>query len=255
MKRNISIEKSLNILLLFSPKNQEMGTVEISKKLGLHKATVSRILATLTQFDFIQQNPRTKKFKLGHAVISLGTAVQNSISNHNIVYIAKPYLDDLRDRLKENIVFEILIDNEIVIGYMAEAGGPIRLRGSIGVSRPVHASAGAKAILAFSQTKKREQLLNRDLEQLTPNTIRDPKVLERQLEKIRMKGFSVDNEEVYLGINAVAAPIFDLEGTPIAAINVAGLSHAIKLENSSPIVNEIKKTAKKISKQLYYQQS
>ena len=85
-----SIEKALRILTAFMPSNEAMGTIEISQKLGFHKATVSRILLILTQFGFLQRDKQTKKFRLGHAVINLGLAVTQSINN-NLVQIAKPY--------------------------------------------------------------------------------------------------------------------------------------------------------------------
>ena len=91
-KKTNSIEKALEILQAFTPSNQGMGTIEVSKKLGFHKATVSRILLILTKFGFLQRDKQTKKFRLGHAVIHLGLAVNQSINN-NVVQIAKPYID------------------------------------------------------------------------------------------------------------------------------------------------------------------
>jgi hypothetical protein len=99
-----SIEKTLAILLSFSPYNQEIGTVEISQKFGFHKATVSRILLTSTRSAFLEKNPPTKKFRLGPSIRSLASAATRSVKT-NMVRIAKPYTDDLKDILRETIVF------------------------------------------------------------------------------------------------------------------------------------------------------
>ena len=103
VQKNNAIEKALQILLTFIPGNQEMGTVEISQKLGFHKATVSRILANLTKFGFIQQNLQTKKFRLGHSSLNLGHAVSQSVSNNHITHLAKPFIDNLRDSIRETL--------------------------------------------------------------------------------------------------------------------------------------------------------
>jgi DNA-binding IclR family transcriptional regulator len=61
----ISVQKALEILLAFTPNNQEMGTMELSNKLGFHKSTVSRLLRVLTFYGFLQQDSKTKKIYAG----------------------------------------------------------------------------------------------------------------------------------------------------------------------------------------------
>jgi len=178
-------------------------------------------------------------------------AVNRSI-NSEMVLLAKPYIDALRDALKETVVLELVSGRSAVIAYIAEGSGPIRIKGTVGDRRPVHAAAGAKAILAFSPSEMKEQFLKEKMIQLTPNTITNPSVLLDQLQEIRRQGFAFDNEEVNLGINAVGAPIFNHEGKPVAAVVVAGLSQAITWEGGSPIVSHLKDTAARISSELYY---
>ncbi|MBW1999226.1 MAG: IclR family transcriptional regulator, partial [Deltaproteobacteria bacterium] len=203
-----SIEKTLKVLSCFVPYNEELGTVEIAKRLRLHKATVSRILLILAENGYVRQDPDTKKFTLGPAIIDLGTAIHLSLNN-NLTSIAKPHIDRLRNSLRETIVLEVVRGRSAVMAYIAEGPGPIRIKGTIGDIRPAHAAAGAKAILAFSPPDMKAKLLNSRLKPLTPNTITDPELLQRQLEEIKKQGFAIDNEEVNVGINAVGVPIFD----------------------------------------------
>jgi DNA-binding IclR family transcriptional regulator len=246
-----SIEKAMEILLAFTPYNQEMGTVELSKKLGFHKATVSRILLILNNYGFLQQNPRTKKFMLGSSVTSLGWAINNFL-NTNLVHIAKSYIDDLRSTLKETIVLEVFAGKSTVMAYIAEGPQKVRIAGTLGDRLPINASAGAKAILAFSPPEVRDRFLNGEMPRFTPNTITDPDMFRRQLQDIRRRGFSFENEEIDVGINAVGAPIFNYEERPVAAVVVAGPSPRVTCNSSSPIVARLKDTAAKISAQLHY---
>ena len=248
-----SIEKTLAILLTFAPHNHEMGTVEISQKLGFHKATVSRILLTLMKSAFLEQNPQTRKFRLGASILSLGSAARHSLKT-NMVQIAKPHIDELRDRLRETIVLEALSGKNTFMAYIAEGPRRVRIAGTLGDRLPIYAAAGAKAILAFSLPEVVENLLDQEMPRLTPNTITDPRIFKRQLKLIRHQGFSYDNEEIDIGISAVGAPIFNHEDKPVAALVVAGPSQRVTWGSGSAIVPLLKDTAAKISAQLYYEQ-
>jgi DNA-binding IclR family transcriptional regulator len=242
----------MEILLAFAPYNQEMGTVEISKKLGFHKATVSRILLILIKYDFLQQNPQTKKFMLGPSITSLGWAINHFLST-NLVPIAKPYIDELRTVLKETVVLEALAGKTTVMAYIAEGPQRVRIAGTIGDRIPIHAAAGAKAILAFSPPEVRDSFINNGaMPRYTPNTITDPEIFQHQLEDIRRQGFSFDNEEIDIGINAVGVPIFNYEERSVAAIVVAGPCPRVTWDSNSPIVARLKEAAAQISAQLHY---
>lgn len=244
-----SVEKTLAILLTFAPHNQELGTVEISKKLGLHKATVSRILLTLMRSAFLEQNPQTRKFRLGASILSLGSAARHSLKT-NMVQIAKPHIDELRDTLKETIVLEVLSGKSTFMAYIAEGPQRVRIAGTVGDRLPIHAAAGAKSIMAFSPPEITDNLLNQEMPSLTPNTITNQRIFKHQLKAIRHQGFSYDNEEIDIGISAVGAPIFNHEKKPVAAVVVAGPSQRVSWNVDSPIVSQVKDTAAKISTQL-----
>ncbi len=246
-----SIEKALEILQAFTPYNQELGTGEISQKLGLHKATASRILRTLADKGFLQQDPDTKKFALGPAASDIGRAYNNGLSS-NLVQLVKPYIDDLRSTLEETIVLEVLSGCSTVMAYVAEGPQQVRLAGTVGDRLPVHAAAGAKAILAFLPPDMVKRFIGDDLPQLTTNTITDPNAYKLELEKIRRKGYSLDEEEINIGINAIGVPIFNHEDEPIAAVVVAGPSQRVTGKNDSAVVIWTKKTAEEISKRLNY---
>jgi DNA-binding IclR family transcriptional regulator len=249
-----SIEKALRILTAFMPSNEAMGTIEISQKLGFHKATVSRILLILTQFGFLQRDKQTKKFRLGHAVINLGLAVNQSINN-NLVQIAKPYIDGLRDKVKETVILEVLSGETTVMAYIAEGPRLVRLAGNIGDRVPIHAAAGAKAILAFSNPDVRNALLDVKLHRFTEHTITERVVLLEQFKEIRRLGVSFDTEEIDEGTSAIGAPIFNHEEKPVASIVIAGPSQRITANNSLEMVSALKETAAKISARFYYKKS
>lgn len=251
MSTHKAVEKALDTLMVFTPHNQEIGTVELSEKMGLHKSTVSRLLHVLSRKGFLQQNPETKKFQLGPSAMTLGVAIKKSLET-NLVHIAKPYIDSLREELQETITLEVFSGTNTVLAYFAEGPHRINLAGNIGDILAVHAAAGAKAILAFSSSRVRDRILNGRLPHLTPNTITDPALLQKQFQDILRHGISFDKEEHDIGTNAMGTPIFNNSGKPVAALVVAGSSQRITLDIDSPMAIRLKETALEISKQLYY---
>ena len=246
-----AIEKALGILGLFAVNNRELSTMEISKMLGYHKATASRTLLLLKKHEFLEQNEQTKKFKLGPAIINLGLSVNRSLKN-DLIQIAKPYLDNLRDTLQESITLEVLSGRNTVMAYVAEGPRRIRLGADVGMLMPTHASAGAKAILAFISPDGWDTFLDTDLVRLTPNSITDHDLFYKQLEKIKETRIAFDIGEHDPDLNAIGSPIFNIEGIPVAAVVVVGLANRIGSNLDSQAADEVKKTAEYISKRLYY---
>ncbi len=246
-----AIEKTLEILLAFDPHNQELGTSEVSQKLGFHKATTSRILLTLAEHGFVRQNPHTKKFSLGPAIHRLGSALTNSLST-DVIQIAKPFVDQLRDQLGETITLELWSDNSTVMTYIAENGRLMRVAGRVGDRLPFHAAAGAKAILAYFDPVKIEPMFLPQPERLTPATVTDPVIFQDQLTRFKQQGFAVDYEGIDIGISAIGAPIFNHLGDPFAAVVVVTPTQRLSTDPDSDTVINLKQTAQKISEQFFY---
>jgi IclR family acetate operon transcriptional repressor len=249
-----SLEKALLILLAFESENREIGTIELSQMLGFHKSTVSRLLKVLMAYDFLQQNPETKKFSLGPAVVHLAHALNQSLKT-NLVQIAKPHIDKLKYSLKETVILEVLAGENMVMVYVAEGPRRVRLAGSIGDRVPFHAAAGAKAFLAFCPPELRETLIGVKLRRFTKYTITDREKLYGQLEEIRKNGFAFDREEIDEGTCAVGAAVFNHEKEPVASVVVAGPPQRITWNSDSPMVSALKDTAERISAQLYFKQA
>jgi IclR family transcriptional regulator, KDG regulon repressor len=246
-----AIEKALAILTSFIPYNQEMGNLEISRKLGFHKATVSRILQDLVRHGFLTRNSQTKKFFLGPKVMDLARAASQSFKT-DLVNIARPFIDSLRNSFEETVILEVLSGQSTSMAYIAEGSRLVRLAGNVGDRVPSHASAGAKAILAFSSEETRKSLLSKEFYRFTKRTVTSREVLYRQFQEVHESGVAFDQEEIDEGTGAAGCPVFDHEGTPVAAVVIAGPVQRINIDLDSPMISELKATAEKISSQLHY---
>lgn len=245
-----SIDKALEILLAFTPGNPLMGTVEISRKLGLHPATVNRIIQILLRKDFLKQDQRTKKFSLGASAFLLGRTIFQSVSN-NLIRIAIPYLEDLCEKIGETVVLEVMSGKDSVVAYVQQGRRGLAIGPKVGDILPNHAAAGAKAIIAQLGSDKMESFLDKKMTRFTHKTITKKEILIRELKKAKKDGVAFCREEMEIGFNAIGAPIFNHDRRPIAAVVIAGLTHRVKCDIKSPMVAELKKTAELISKSLF----
>ena len=247
-----SVQKALQILLTFVPHNNGMGTSEISARLGLHKSTVSRLLNVLTSYGFLQHDAKSRKFRLGTSAAKISTAIKQSLSEQ-LVGIAQPHLDDLRNEIGETVALEVWVRSGTTMAYRAEA---LRLR-RVYLLRPgdrvdVHVSAGARAILAFMAPDAVDHILKGPFERYTENTIVDPDALKEQIRKARDDGFAISKGERNPDSNIIAVPIFDYEKRPVAALSLFTNTEELPKLLAADIVSELKKTAARISAKLLY---
>lgn len=246
-----TLGKGLELLLAFVPHNKEMGTVELSKKLGFHTSTASRLLHVLVNYGFVQQDPQSKKFMLGKAASDLGRTVNKSL-NTNLVTIAKPYIDELSRTISETAGFEIMVGNSTILTYMADGPRAVRVSVEVGGRLPLHVASGAKAILAHSPPEIFDSLIKGRLKRFTPNTITNRKILRQKLDEIRQQGVAFDHGELDIDVHTMAAPVFNHDQRAVAAVVIAAPDYRWKSHPESHFVSLLKETAAKISARLHY---
>ena len=247
-----SVQKALQILLAFVPHNNEMGTSEISTRLGLHKSTVSRLLNVLTSYGFLQHDAKTRKFRLGTTAAKISTAIKQSLGEQ-LIGITQPHLDDLRNEIGETVALEVWAGNITIMAYRAEV---LRLR-RVFLLRPgdrvdIHVSAGARVILAFLAPHVVDRVLQGPFERYTENTIVDPNILKEQIRKAGDEGFAISRGERHPDSNIIAVPIFDYEKRPVAAISLFTTTERLPKLLETDIILKLNQAAARISTKLLY---
>lgn len=245
-----AVEKALRILTAFLPRNERMGSVALSRKLGVHPSTTTRLLKVLKKHGFVEQDPESKQYFLGRSNIFLAQAVIDSL-NTQLVSIARPHIDSLRDRIKESVGFEVWAGDTTMLAYIAPGPQLVQISASPGARMPVHVAVGARVILAHLPSEIVNNLLDRELKRYTPNTITDPQVLKRQLGEIRRKGIAFDLGELDLDVHVMAAPVFDYRSKPVAAAVIASPAYRMESHMRGDTVSLLRETAARISDRLF----
>lgn len=245
-----STEKALKMLMAFTPYNHPMGTLELSKKLGIHKSTVSRLLNLLADNGFLQKDSETKKYILGRAAAEIGNAVHRSLNNE-IVTIAQPYLNELCEEIGESVALEVVSGNNVVLAYHCEGRRHIRFSFQLGERVPFHVAAGAKTILAHSPPEFVDLCLQRKLNRYTDNTIVSKSQYRKVLIEVRNSGVAYDNGERYEDTRAIATPILNHDGIAVAAVVIAGPAFRLTPEFLNNALAPLKQTAADIAQRLF----
>ena len=246
-----AVEKALRILMAFMPHNEKTASLALSKKLGIHPSTTTRLLKVLKKHGFVEQDPETKKYFLGRSNLFLAQAVIESL-NTDLVSIARPFIDLLRDRINESIGLEVWVGDTTILAYVAPGPQLIRISTTLGARLPVHVAAGARAIMAHLPAEVIDDLLRGEFRAFTSRTITDPKSIKRKLQEIRQKGISLEQGELDEDVHIMAAPVFDYKRSPVAAVVIGGPAYRMKTHMRGKTVSLLKETAAQISDKLYF---
>ncbi len=245
-----AVEKALRILMAFIPRNEKTAALALSKKLGLHPSTTTRLLKVLKKHGFVEQDPETKKYSLGRSNLFLAQAVIESL-NTDLVSTARPFIDRLRDRINESVGLEVWVGDTTTLAYVAPGPQLVRISATLGARMPVHVAAGARAIMAHLPAKVVDGLLDAEFMRFTPKTITDPKALKRKLKEIREKGISLEQGELDEDVHVLAAPVFDHRKSPVAAVVIGCPAYRMKTHAQGKTAALLKETAAQISARLY----
>jgi DNA-binding IclR family transcriptional regulator len=215
-----SVQNAARLLKEFGSADGELGVTELSRRLGLAKSTVHRLLATLTAERLLERDPATGTYRLGLMMWELGAHV----SVHRILHdAATTVIEELRNATKETVQVAVLDGREVVYIERLESPHTLRIFGRIGHRNWAHCTSTGKVLLAFLPEQRLEALLQRwRLERRTDATICSLPQLRAELQRVRTQGWAENTGESEIGVASVAAPVRDSRGEVIAALSVAG---------------------------------
>jgi len=243
-----SVERAIAILKSFSHERPERGVNELSRELGLHKSTVSRLMITLEREGLLFRNPQTERYRLGLELVGLAAQVMNHM---DVREIARPFLRELAEACQETVNLAILLESQVVdLDQFVPPMRRVKNIGWVGRRMPPHCSAAGKVLLAHLPQDKLDRILSSRLEKLTPKTITDPDTLRAELAFVHQQEYAAVIEEMEEGLNAVAAPIYDHTGRVTSAASIAGPAFRVTPEVFPQLAALLMKTTAKISEQL-----
>ena len=244
-----SVANAIRLAKAFSEDESEMGISALATRLGLAKSTVHRLATTLVEYDILEQDHETGKYRLGIALFELGTLVRRKM---DAASGAQVQIHVLAEATNETVQLAILDHLSVLYIRVRESRQAVRMSSGLGSRAPAHCTSVGKALMAFQPAEVVQQIIDNGLKRYTDSTITDPAALLEELATIRQKGYAIDDEEFEVGLRCVAAPIRDHTGQVTAAISVAAPVQRMTKRNLQTSVPTVIAAGEAISRRLGY---
>lgn len=244
-----SIIKALQILECFMDNSTEWTLKALVSHLDMPTTTVFRQISTLTENQFLIQDPLRKSYKAGPRLLMLASSI---LGQSDLRQIARPELERLSSEAKETINLSQLLDHDIFYLDKVETHRSIVCDTRVGSRVFAYATACGKIILAHQDKEVIDEYcewMKDNAVPLNDNTITDPVVLRRQLEDAKLNGYATDDGEIETGLLCIAAPIYDMNNKVIAAISISGPEYRM-MQDKDFMINQVRKAASIISRLL-----
>ena len=214
-----ALDRGLLVLLALA-KTGEKTLSDISLRVGMPPSSAHRILITLQKHGFVEFDEMEQKWSVGIEAFRVGSSY---LERTNLIEAAHKIMRELMEETGETANLAIADRSDVVFISQVESHNPIRAFFRPGTRGAIYASGIGKALLSEMGRKNIEKILrNGGLKQFTPKTLTSPDELFLDLEKTKQRGWSLDDEERYLGMRCVAAPIYNPFGEAIAGISISG---------------------------------
>jgi IclR family acetate operon transcriptional repressor len=221
---------------------------DVAHKAQMAPSTTHRLLTTLQTRRFVDLDPETGRWVVGLTAFQVGNAF---IRNRNFITMGRSVMRALMETSGETVNLGIEDDGEVVFISQFESQAPMRAVFRPGRRGPIHASGIGKALMAtWPDARVRQTLEEKGQEHFTGNTITDLDVLFSDLEKIRARGWSIDDQEQTIGMRCVASPIYNEYGEAVAGLSISGPSIRLPDLALNAVGPDVKKAADEITKSI-----
>lgn len=245
-----SVDRAMTIIQLVSTRKDGYSVTELAENLGLNKSSIFRIVTTLIEHGFIQQDEETKKYRLGYQYLELSSKLLDSI---DIRKEATPFLKELEEWTNEVIHLVIYSQQEAVYIEKLEGNETLRMHSQVGKRAPMHCTSAGKTILAHLPEKEvKEMIEQKGLPKHTEKTMTTEAELMKNIRDIRTNGFGVERDENEVGITCMAVPIFNFRGDIAGSISISGPSIRMSEERIDQLKDPFMTIGYKVSRRLGY---
>lgn len=212
--QSTSLLKALRVLLALETETASdgKGVSEIARELDLPKSAVHRLLVTFQAHGFVQQDARSRHYRLGPTLARLGLRAAEQYVPREV---ARPYLEALAQEMGETVFLGVLAPHGVLIVDKVEHGHVLRVAPDLGTLLPLGQTALGMLLLAFCSPAEQQALL----ESCAPDVHRPG--LPARLRAIAQQGYAVAVGEWVPDLSCVAAPIRNGQGQVIAALAVS----------------------------------
>jgi DNA-binding IclR family transcriptional regulator len=215
-----SVDRALTVILAFEVADT-LTISEIGRELGVSRSTAYRLLSVLEHRGFVRQDPRTKAFSAGPALLRVGLA---AAGRSDIRATLHPLLERIVARVGETSHLVVLDRGEAFYMDCVESTQVVRATSRVGTTLPAQVAAAGKVLLANLPEAQLDEVLSHPLTAMTKRSKTSAASIRRELKQITARGWALNDGESEVGLRAVAT-LVPTERTGVgidASITVAG---------------------------------
>lgn len=233
-----SLSKALEVLDYFSLEKPEAGVTEISEDLLLTKSNVYDILRTLEAYGYIEQNPKTKEYRLGYQTACRSFVYNNTTTS---VQIIQKYLMPVVNEIGKTAYYAAIREDRVLYLGQCIPREMVWLQtdfGNVtGFMAPLHCTGVGKALFAFQTDEYINYVLDKGLPRFTDTTITTKEKMWEEIDQIRARGYAIDNMEHVRGIRCVGVPV--LNANHIAELSISAHWNSLGTDDDEiPVIAE-----------------
>lgn len=248
-----AVSLALNILEFIARSGRAVGVTELGRALAINKSRVYRHLQTLVDLGYLAQDSDSERYRVTSRLTSLGQAAGET---NDIAIMARPVMLALREQFGHSVVLSApdASPDATSVSILVTLPGTSNIEIGVkpGSVLALHASAQGKIALAFGDECLMRRIMQQPLERLTPDTVTDPVTLAVEIAKVRERGWAMAPNQAILGLNTIAAPVFDSEGKFRAILAFVDSIQFITSPPSPESVQALMQAARKLSTDMGY---
>lgn len=244
-----SLAKGLGILRLFDENTVSLKLRDMCDLTGIPMPTAFRIVSTLEEDGFLDRTP-DGSFRPGVSVLTLGSS---ALRGSSLVQVSEKPLRDLATTTGETVNMGVLLGDQVLYLARLRNADLVTANVQVGSTLPAVYTSMGKLLLAFLTPEQLTERLgsNAFSGHPGPNAVENRKELDVRLAEIREKGYSIQDQELALGLRSVSVPVYGTGATPAAAINIAVSASRHDVESlRGPLLSALQATAEDISVRL-----
>jgi len=240
-----AVDRAIDLLQALVRAGKPATLSELSEMTATSRSTAFNTLATLHAHGFVEKDARFKTYRLGLALFELGNAYIHQV---NLIPAFTECARQLVAECSETVKLVMRDGTDVVYLATQEAPHSVRLVALVGTRLPAHVTAVGKVLLAhLSDTELERLYAGYEFATRTPHTIQNLPALQAQIHFARIYGYAYDQEESALGVNCVAAPIYDHSNEAIAAMSIGVPTHRLRENRMAELTERITHYARQLS--------
>lgn len=244
-----AVEKTFAILTAIGKANR-IGVSELAEQIQQSKTTVHRLLQTLKQLGYVNQDPQTEHYHLTIRLFELGA---RALENTDLIKEADIEMRKIAEATRETVHLGALDEDMIIYIHKIDSEYGLRMASRIGRRNPLYSTAIGKILLAYMPEAEANKLLAHiHFTPSTAKTLANAQAVLNILPKIREQGYSEDNEEQEEGLVCIAVPVFDRFGRVIAGLSLSFPTLRCGADTKTHYIKLLKDGAAAISSRIGY---